>query len=219
MQKTLSSLGTNLGSKMIISHKHKFIYFKAKKVAGTSTEILLSDLVDDSDIVTKIIKGDYSTHKPRNYKGFHNHSSPKYIKNQIGEYKFSCYYKFINVRNPFDRMVSFYWWRISGSVAKKSFKDFVLSSNINDLTPFYDWIFIDNKCIIDSFIRYENLEEDTKRIFGKWFDVNSIVYPRAKTSQRKEKKHYTEYYDDETKQIVSKKYAKDIEYFGYKFGE
>ena len=208
---------------MIISHKHKFIYFKAKKVAGTSTEILLSGLVDDSDIVTQITKDDSSTHKPRNYKGFLSHNPPKYIKNKIGEDKFSRYFKFITIRNPFDRVVSWYWWNIShasNTKKPKSFKDFILLNCCGGLTSFYDWTFMDNKWIIDGFIRYENLEEDTKCILGKWFNVDDFAtFPRAKTSQRKEKKHYTEYYNEETKQIVAEQYAQDIEYFGYKFGE
>jgi|TARA_B100000085_G_scaffold283532_1_gene314399 hypothetical protein len=201
---------------MIISHKHKFIYFKAKKVAGTSTEILLSDLVDKEDIVTPITKGDSSTHQPRNYIGFRNHSTPNHIRNKIGENKFNSYYKFISIRNPFDRVVSWYWWQNRNEV-KKSFRDFVLSNGCYKLSPFSGWIFHGKKCVVDDYIRYENLENDTKRIFGKWFD-DDIVYPTAKSSQRKEKKHYTEYYDDETRQIVAEQYAKDIKYFGYKFG-
>jgi len=205
--------------KMILSHKHQFIYFKAKKVAGTSTEILLSDLVGEADTVTPITKGDSSTHKPRNYNGFFNHSPPVYIKNKIGEDKFYSYFKFITVRNPFDRAVSWYFWEKSCQKLNKNFKDFILSKGCESLDAFSDWIFLKKECIADDYIRYENLEKDTQRILGKWFDVDNFVYPMAKTGQRKEKKHYTEYYDDKTREIIAERYAEDIEYFGYEFGE
>ena len=213
---------------MIISHKHKFIYFKATKVAGSSTEILLGNMCDDGDIVTPVKTKIERIKGSRNYKGFHDHSAPNNIKNQIGENRFNSYFKFITVRNPFDRMVSLYWWRFRGQKKRRCFRDFILSSDfkvtpnatVNVFFKFTDWIFIEGKCILDDYIRYENLENDTKRILGKWFDdVDDIVYPTAKTGYRISKKHYTEYYDDETREIVAEIYAKDIEHFGYEFGE
>ena len=42
------------------------------------------------------------------------HISAKDIKNYVGEKLWSEYFKFTIERNPFDRLVSFYYWRING---------------------------------------------------------------------------------------------------------
>jgi hypothetical protein len=57
---------------MILSHKHKFIFVKGQKVAGTSAEIALSQVCGPDDIVTPITPADEryrigTAGEPRNY--------------------------------------------------------------------------------------------------------------------------------------------------------
>ena len=154
------------------------------------------------------------------------------------------YYKFTTVRNPYSRLVSRYFYAQTRHIHKKqftnlTFKDFVVGGHAN--TPMNtSWVaktaphlkkllnkvgFFDNQVewmqndagemVVDFAIKTENLQEDFNIVCDK------IGIPQRQLPHVNKTKHknYTEYYDDETRQIVAEKYARDIEYFGYKFGE
>ena len=56
---------------MIISHKHKFIFIKTKKTAGTRVKVYLSQFCGSDDIITPIFPQE-KNHKAKNYFGRFN---------------------------------------------------------------------------------------------------------------------------------------------------
>lgn len=192
----------------MISHKYKFVFIHLPKTAGMSILNELDPFCDE---------------KQCRY-GHPLQSAYYQILNA------DDYYQFTFIRNPFARLVSAFFYIKAGGIcthdeklrdrlhlSHKTFKQFALDFNILESgVHFLPQLSFLNKCIASvSIFKVENLQEH--------FDIicNKIGIPQKKLSHKNKSKHkhYTEYYDDETREIVAEKYAKDIDYFGYKFGD
>lgn len=160
------------------------------------------------------------------------HSTIKEIHSKFPNTK--DYFSFTFVRNPWARLVSAYsmWKNLKDNHAfmewdtkevdfcrKHSFKDFIYAVKIGHITKPHTQAYIGyyfEKPSDISFIgKLEQYQDDFNLVCDK------IGFPRQAVphSNKSNHKHYTEYYDNETKEIVAEKYAKDIEHFGYEFGE
>ena len=185
----------------MINHENKFIFIHINKCGGTT--------------IDELFTGKFQGHK----KAF------EYKKSNPTD--FNKYFKFTFVRNPWGRVVSFYHYQIKRGWdyypfdETIPFKEFVKNwlkkmpgqTKLNT-HPCYDWISDENDDLLIDYIgKIENMQQDFDTICEK------IGIPHQKLPQKNKTnhKHYTEYYDDETREIVAKKYAKDIEYFGYEF--
>ena len=187
---------------MIIPNK-KSIFVHINKTAGSSVEHAFGVYPDDQ----------------------HN-TAKEYIK-ELSSRKWSTHFTFSFVRNPFSRIVSA--WKTPW-VSKNEFdkfskfvKDFCIKpSNYN----FFRWSHV--MSVFDPRMKLFNDQGDQLVNFiGKMesyqSDFNTVCdeigIPRQKLPHKNKSKHkhYSEYYNEETREIVGKKYAKDIAHFGYKF--
>lgn len=115
---------------MIISHKHKFIFSKPRKVAGSSIQLALAKHCGPDDIITPLLlkkdvdaEGDIQNDYARNDKGWFNHMKPYRTIKKLGRDHWDEYFTFSIVRNPWDMLVSRYFWNKKGGAPTASISD------------------------------------------------------------------------------------------------
>lgn len=162
------------------------------------------------------------------------HVEAQTIKNMVAPEVWNDYFKFSIARNPWDRAISYFYWNTRNDPAlkpkkkfyhhlgvpydeldqlRKLFSEFIKNTTLPSNDPFY---VINDELCVNAVIRYENLIEDYAKICNQ-LGLASSELPRLKGGIRATKHHYSDYYDEESKEIVAKQHKNDIRLFGYKF--
>lgn len=223
---------------VLISHKYKFIYIKNKKVAGSSVESFFGQFcidpkkkyeftdkidlhIDNYGIIGSRLKG---SKKFKNCnQQWKPHKTAKSIKNDIGDTIFNKYLKFCVVRNPYDKLVSGYYYDCSKKNKIPTITDFKRRLKIRQGGRLNNLKFIHSEdgknSVCDFFIRFEHLEEDIIKLCKilniKKYNISDL--PRHKSTFRNDKLHYSKFYDEEAISIVKKKFENELKLFGYDF--
>lgn len=243
---------------MLISHGYKFIFIRTMKTASTSVESFFmpycmspADRKRYTDILNlkheKISKygivsceGTWEELRKNGCK-FGAHIGAEVINKCLGQMGldqvFNDYKKFSIVRNPWDTIVSRYFF------SKVERKSYPLNKIKNDLIDFIKkhesvptrhgtvegiieinkppnlWVLtIDGELICDYYIRYESLQEDIKNVC-KQLNIENINLGslRKFRSNSRPKLDYRECYTKEAIDLVGEIYKEYIEVFNYKF--
>ena len=130
--------------------------------------------------------------------------------------KWRDYFTFTIVRNPWEKIYSWWWNDHEHGKVKMSFKEHVkfLSGLKGNHISTNQVDFIRARPPIDHIGRFENLREEMNMLIDR-FDLNDTTIPHERKIPNKP--HCSAYYDDELVELVGKMFEKDIKRFGYEF--
>lgn len=229
---------------MIISHQHRFIFLKTVRTASSSMEILLSHYCGPDDVITPA-RADLSAQRAiagQNYRfegplvpkrplwrrilrrperyyhptvGFYEHMPAWRVRAYVGEETWRSYYKFAFVRNPWDRQVSFYFYKTRSENPRRSFEQF-MSNRKRAWVQSRELYTINDRLAVDFLGRYENLEADFAKVLADIGLPQDSSLPKANASA-KPRNRYCEFYSDRMRDMVADWYAQEIAELGYTF--
>lgn len=196
---------------MIISYKHQFIFVKSRKTAGSSIEHYLSSYLGPDDV---LIGSDLDNTPSLNPVCKSRHKDWQWIKQRYPD-EFENFFVFSVVRNPWDVMVSaFFYLKDCERITKyDSFDTWISNGNIHTLD---NWsIFADQHGpVVDQVFCYENLVEDISNSVLPYNGELDIV---KKKSGYRPSQDYKSFYNKSSMQRVADTCEKTIKYFDYSF--
>jgi hypothetical protein len=202
----------------MISFQKRLLFIHIPKTAGNSIQSVLRDYSEDQLVALRKEQDGIERFGLRNLKyKIRKHSTLKEYRDTLGDEQFRKLYRFTCVRNPWDRMVSYYFTPTQSpeSWDRKKFREI-----ISKVVSIADYLRLkedeeDPFVNVDYIMRFENLADDFHSLCNQ-LKISPATLPQYNRSSRD---HYSKYYDDELREFVGTRFAAEIEQFGYTFEE
>lgn len=202
----------------MISLQKRFLFVHIPKTAGNSIQSVLRDYSEDELVALRKEQDGIERFGLRNpnYK-VKKHSTLSEYYDALGDEQFRKLYKFTCIRNPWDRMVSYYFTPTQNAEIwnRKKFRETICKA-----VSVADYLRLDSHeadpfANVNCIMRFENLADDFRAVCAG-IGISPPALPQYNRSTRE---HYSKYYDDELRELVRTRFAAEIERFGYTFEE
>jgi len=204
----------------MISEEYQFLFIHIPKTAGNSVGQQLQAYSEDR-LVTLAAHQDgverFEVRHPRY--PITKHSTLTDYKALLAPALFRRLFKFATLRNPWERMISFYFSPHRGVT---QWDPGAFRALVERTPPARHYLLTDASgpmdkpldADIDCLLRFETLEQDFQRVSTR-LGLPWRGLPRYNASQRN---HYTHYYDDELIAVVEDRFGEEIAFGDYRFG-
>jgi hypothetical protein len=206
----------------VISDRHTCIFVHIPRCGGGSVEEVIWPGPRKEN---ELWRGFVDRYHNKYQTGGLQHLHARQIRQEVGDGRFSSYFKFAIVRNPFDRLVSqFAYMR-----GRPDLRTFI---GMHENTLFADYLGLirrkrhvqwepqssflcddDGSLLVDFVGRFEALVEDVAHVL-KRLGIDGEELPHKNRSDRRD---YRDYYTLDSRSQVEEMYDDDLARFGYEF--
>lgn len=204
---------------MIISHRHRFIFFAVPKTGTHAIRQALRPHLGPDDLEQVVFLNPSKFPFPELRDIRHGHISAREIRPVIGDETFDAYFKFAFVRNPYDRFISYCAFMGRAGEFQAEPRRF-MQGLIERAKPPYELLlrpqtdFLvgdDGKLAMNAVGRTEELPASYERICAQ-LGLPAASLERVNASLHRD---YREYYDRPLAQWVAAFYARDFDMLHY----